>query len=819
MIIEAYLNLQKNTTDLYGYPDQFTTMAEKATGDWIKKNLDYFAGVAYSKYRQNEAFRKNYKLLNGEFDFSDYMVIPETKMILDYLSDIPGQEQDIPQHLKHYPILNPPINTLLGELTKRPHKYAAKAVDEISMEENIDFRSNIIKEYVLNNLRMKLEGAEMPPEQKEQYIQQEIQSKVINYTTIAERWANKALGALRQHFDFRHKSFLSFRDLLVTGREYHHFYPDNSRLGFTYRVENPANVWTLNYRNAITTKDCWAGGTLEVLTFAEIINRYKLTDEEMEHLKTYSLQGLRNNEYSAFSPAMPNPNYDPIWQLTFESADLSIDGITPNAYAFSNQFSYTVITAYWESQRPVYKRTYVDESGYEQTDFVNEQYKLCKECGDVSLEKTWENIWMRGLKIGANIYFCDPIEYINRMPIVGIVNTFRNTQGKSLLSMMKPYQVLYNICLNQLWEGLEKDLGTQAIIDMKVIPNNQDADAIDQFKTVAKQTGFLVIDTSMENTGGPVQFNQMTRTDLSQQTYISSRIQLAEWARNQAWELVGVTRQRTGSVLATETATGTQTAMAQSFAQTEPWFHFHDIVLKEVYQTILDITQYTELQKPDSVLNYLNNDLESVFLKVNRDELLRDIQVYVTSFAEDREIIDQLKTLMQPAMQNGADLADVADMLTANSERNLREILQKVQKRNQEAREQQQQLEQQKLQQSQEQFEVQMQLAEQKRREEMQNDNMNKELDRQNRLQVEQLRGIAQEGSYSPTTDTTPLLVEQTKAAMEQSRQSFEKEIKKRQLDQNDRKLDIEEKKAKDALDIAKLRDKGTLNPKPKNKK
>jgi hypothetical protein len=819
MIIEAYLNLQKNTTDLYGYPDQFTTMAEKATGDWIKKNLDYFSGVAYSKYRQNEAFRKNYKLLNGEFDFSDYMVIPETKMILDYLSDVPGQEQDIPQHLKHYPIINPPVNTLLGELTKRPHKYAAKAVDEISIEENIDFRTNIIREYILNNLRMKLEGAEMPPEQKEEYVQKEIQSKVINYTTIAEKWANKALGALRQHFDFRHKSFLAFRDLLVTGREYHHFYPDNSRLGFTYKVENPANVWTLNYRNAITTKDCWAGGTLEVLTFAEIINRYKLTDEEMEHLKTYSLQGLRNNEYSAFSPAMPNPNYDPIWQLTFESADLSIDGITPNAYAFSNQFSYTVITAYWESQRPVYKRTYVDESGYEQTDFVNEEYKLCKECGDVSLEKTWENIWMKGQKIGANIFFCEPIEYINRMPIVGIVNTFRNTQGKSLLSMMKPYQVLYNICLNQLWEGLEKDLGTQAIIDMKVIPNNQDADAIDQFKTVAKQTGFLVIDTSVENTGGPIQFNQMTRADLSQQTYIQSRIQLAEWARNQAWELVGISRQRTGAVLATETATGTQTAMAQSFAQTEPWFHFHDIVLKEVYQTILDITQYTELQKPDSVLNYLNNDLESVFLKVTRDELLRDIQVYVTSFAEDREIIDQLKTLMQPAMQNGADLADIADMLTANSERNLREILQKVQKRNQEAREQQQQLEQQKMQQAQEQFQVQTQLAEQKRREDMENDNMNKELDRQNRLQIEQLRGIAQEGSYSPTTDTTGLLIEQTKASMEKSKQLFEKEIKKRELDQNDRKLDIEEQKAKDALNIAKLRDKGTLNPKPKNKK
>ena len=101
----------------------------------------------------------------------------------------------------------------------------------------------------------------------------------------------------------------------------------------------------------------------------------------------------------------------------------------------------------------------------------------------------------------------------------------------------------------------------------------------------------------------------------------------------------------------------------------------------------------------------------------------------------------------------------------------------------------------------------------------MMNENMNKQLDRENRLQIEQLRGIAAEGSYSPTVDTTELLTEQTKSAMEQSKIEFEKAIKKRELAQNDRKLDIEEKKAKDALDIAKLRDKGTLTPKPKSKK
>jgi hypothetical protein len=802
MIIESYLNLQKNTSELYGYPDQFTTTKEKESTDWIKKNLDYFSGVAYSKYRQNDAFRRNYKLLNGEFDFSDYQDIPETKNILSYLADTPEEEQEIPTHLKHYPILNPPINTLLGELTKRPHKFGVKATDEISQDENIDFRSNVIKEYVLNNIKMKTQG--MSEEEAQQFTQEELQSKILNYTTIAEQWGNKTMGALKYNFEFPHKSFLSFKDLLVTGREFHHFYPDNSKIGFNYKVENPANVWTLEYRNAITTKDCWAGGTIEVLTFAEILQRYKLTNEEIEHLKKHSLQGLRNNEYSAFSPSHPNPNYDPVWQLNFESSDITVDGITPNNYAFSSQFSYTVTTAYWESQRPIFKRTFLDKQGYQQSDFVTEDYKLCKECGDISLEKTWENIWYRGINIGANIYFCEPIEYLKRLPIVGIVNTSRSTQGKSLLSLMKPYQVIYNICLNQLWEGLEADKGRSLVMDMKMIPKTKDGDPLTQFIQVAKELKVILVDTSVENTGGPLQFNQITSVDLGQQEYIRARIELAEWARNQAWELVGISRQRTGSVLATETATGTNTAMAQSYAQTEPWFHFHDMILREVYQTLLDITQYIELQKPDSTLNYLNNDLEAVFLKITRDELLRDLQIFVTSYAEDRDTLEHLKTLTQPAMQNGADLADIADMLTANSERGLREVLQKIQKRNEEIRQQQQQLEQQKLDQQQHQFEVETQLAEQHRQEDIQNDNMNKQLDRENKLQVEQLRGIANEGSFDPEADLTGLLTEQTKLALENSKHQFEKTIKQKELSQKDRELDLKEKDIDTKLKIAK---------------
>ena len=113
---------------------------------------------------------------------------------------------------------------------------------------------------------------------------------------------------------------------------------------------------------------------------------------------------------------------------------------------------------------------------------------------------------------------------------------------------------------------------------------------------------------------------------------------------------------------------------------------------------------------------------------------------------------------------------------------------------------------------------MQMETQERHRQEDMQNENMNKQLDRENKIQLEVLKGIANEGSYDPDVDTTGLLTEQAKVSLEQSKHQFDQTTQKRALDQQDIKLDIEEKKADQALQIAKLRDKGTLKKTPKKK-
>jgi len=765
--------------------------------------MDYFANIAFAQYKQNITFRKNYRLLNGEFNFSDYTNIPEMQELISYLNDVPDQEPEVPQHLKHYPIVNPPINQLKGELINRPHKYKVKAVDDEAVNETIDFRTELIKEHFVKKLEAQLEGQPIDPEQEAQ-MQQELQNKILDYTSVAEEWGNKTLNALKYHFNFREKSQQAFLDFLVTGKEFHHFYPDNSRLGFTYKTENPSNVWYLANRNAQYTSDCWALGLIEVLSMSEIVERYNLTGEEVEHLKNRSLQNLRNNEYSPLAPALPDPN-DPLWQLTFENVgDFANGGIDHNVFSFNSQHSYTVVTSYWQSKKRIFKRTYLDEEGFQQEMFVSEDYKMDKTLGDITLEELWINEWWRGIKIGADIYVnVEPLEFTQSAPIVGIINTTRNTQGKSLLDLLKPYQVLYNICMNQLWELLEKEIGVVFLGDLKVVPKKDSQDPIETMLWNAKNRGTLLIDTSIENTGGAVQFNQFSRLDLTRSQEIQARIQLAQQLRLEAYELVGLTRQRLGNSQASDTATAANNALIQSFAQTETWFAWHDNILQKVYQTILDMAQYIELQKPTSTLNYLNSELETVFLRVSKQELLHELFVFVSSYAEDKVTLEQLKQLAQPAMQNGAELSEMVDLFTANSERSLRKTLGDVQKRKEAIRQQEQALKQQQLEQQQAQFEQKMQMDAAQNAEDARREDMNKQLDRENRLQVVQLQGIANEGSYNPDVDTTGLLIQQTKLAQEVSKQTYEKVAKDKELSLKEKELALKEKDIDNKLKIA----------------
>ena len=185
-----------------------------------------------------------------------------------------------------------------------------------------------------------------------------------------------------------------------------------------------------------------------------------------------------------------------------------------------------------------------------------------------------------------------PFDLLDYCPLIGTTYEVKNTEAKSLVDLMKPFQVIYNICMNQLYKLLEKEIGNVASVNLRRVPRVKDGDPqddIDIWEMEARERGIMFDDDSPENTKAPVTNQSVARNiDLTRTNEIQARYNLAVQMKNECWELIGMSRQRMGSISASESATGTNTAITQSYSQTEPLFVAHEYVLRQVYQAIID---------------------------------------------------------------------------------------------------------------------------------------------------------------------------------------------------------------------------------------
>ena len=240
----------------------------------------------------------------------------------------------------------------------------------------------------------------------------------------------------------------------------------------------------------------------------------------------------------------------------------------------------------------------------------------------------------------------------------------------------------------------------------------------------------------------------------------------------ECWELIGMSRQRMGSISASETATGTQTAMQQSYSQTEPLFIAHEYVMGQLYQAIVDASLYTESTKPQSTLSYITNEGESAFVQVNGTELkLRDLKVFLTNRPEDTQMFNELRQLSQAIIQNGGTLYDVIELYSTKSMREMKKTFKDLRDRQVQQQEQQMQMQQQQQEQAGQIAQAQMEQAEQMTAAKTANENYQNELDRINKKEIAMINAMSKEGGASADLDNsgTPDSLEIEKLALQQS--------------------------------------------------
>lgn len=836
----AIIKYTKDSNIKYEYlnifPDQFKTEKEKQDHTWIKSTMDYFRAKSYAEYSKNKnTFVKNYDLMKGILRSEDFYEEPEVKSFTEILE----KDLELPKYVKHYSIITTPINELIGEMSKRPDTFRVKAFDADSQNEELQFRTEILHQYIMSGAKKKImeraqmEGVELSDEELQEMSFEQVKDQLDTYTSVAEKWGNRVLTANKADFNMKEKSEETFRDLSISAREYYLIDEDNSKLGFNIEELNPKNVWYLTTPDkkyisdpSGRSKGAYAAGTVQVMEFSEIIEAFpELEKKEIDHLRTsledYGLMNVRESNLgnSNVSPGIDSIKYDAYDPLIMQERMLvesemkenndglsDFLGLSSNVSAFG--YKYVVVRAYWISKKKIGRVTYLDEMDSEQTLIVDENYKTGTIPTEISIEWGWVNQMYRGVNIGPDIYHVAPFKLLDYCPIIGTVYESKNTEPRSVVDMMKPFQVIYNVCMNQLFTLLKKEIGNVANVNIRRIPRVKDGDeqdALDMWEMEARERGVTFDDDSPENTKAPVSNTSVAKNiDLTRSNEIQSRYNLAVAMKNECWELVGMSKQRLGNISSSETATGTNTALQQSYTQTEPLFVAHEYVMRQLYQAIIDASVFVESQKDLSTLSYVTSEGESAFMQINGNDIkFRNLKVFPTNRPEDTQMFNELRQLAQATLQNGGTIYDIVELYSTKSMREIKKTFKELRDRQLAMQEEAQKLEQQKIEQARE--AVKAQLAEQReeKEREMANENYNKELDRINDKEIAIIRatGFGQVESEDLNQNNVPDAFEVSKLAAEQTKANKEYAMKMADIraknEQVNKKLEVEKEKLK----------------------
>lgn len=476
----------------------------------------------------------------------------------------------------------------------------------------------------------------------------------------------------------------------------------------------------------------------------------------------YPLQGYQNDgsyydatkshSWNTQMPGLAYRQYTSMWDNSIAPGGDIINWIMAEGEDYAPMgaaFLLRVTTAYWKSQRKLGHLTKIGEDGETIVEIVDESYKITdKPIYNTSFvkNKTKDNlvfgehvdwIWINevwgGIKIGPNhpsfwgmnnpgginpMYLgidrnkISPLKYQFKgdnslygckLPVEGAVFSDRNTRSTAMVDLMKPFQIGYNIVNNQIADILVDELGTVILLDQNALPRhsmNEDWGKNNLAKAYVAMKNFqmLPLDTSITNTENALNFQHFQTLNLEQTSRMMSRIQMANYFKQQCFEVIGITPQRLGQQLGqTDTAKGVEQAVTGSYAQTETYFIQHcDYLMPRVHEMRTDLAQYYHSTKPSVRLQYMTNTEEKVNFEMNgTDLLLRDLNIYVTTRANYRSVVEQMKNLITQNNTTGASIFDLGNIMQAESLADINNVLKATEKKSMQERQEKMQHEQQ----------------------------------------------------------------------------------------------------------------------------
>lgn len=789
----------KNTKS---FPAQKLPMSKK-TQAWKEACVDYVVGAGDSGFGGNGRSRSDemqtyYDLYNSIYNEKD----------LKYVTNPFKQDDGFPAMAQDYNIIKPYVDQLLGEETKRPFNFHPQRTSDIAASEMQEKAKEMLMDYIQATIASKLS-----PEQAARYEQAlatgEIQTPEAiakylqkDYKDIAETEAYHALQFLKRKLNLTHEFYKGWKDALIGGEEIYYIGVIN---GDPY-VER-VNPMYFDYEHSLDLEfiddAAWCRRKM-IMSATEIYDRFydKMSERQLNEL----LELIDQRPGAGNNPEIRKTSID------YESIKLhKINSFTDNPFDVDH---ITVYHCCWKSFKKIGFVTLLNPETGEAEEFqVDEDYKVTGT--EQSVEWDWIiEVW-EGYRIGDDMYIgIQPIEYQHisadnpnsqKLPYTGVVYNNTNSKPRSLVSMMKPLQYMYIVVWYRLELALSRDKGKVAVMDITQIPKSMNID-VNKWMHYLSALGVAFInpydegwDIPGREGGKPSQFNQLSSWDLTMSNVIAEYIQLMQKIEDMVAKLTGITPQRQGQIAASELVSNANTAVNMSYHITEPWFWNHNQVKRRVLTMLLN-TSKAAWKDNKRYLNYILDDATRAFVQLSDNFFYEDMDIFVDDSTKNQQYIDQLKQLLQPAMQNGASLLDIAEIITLDNMSMIKNRLEEIEQKRMEQMQQQQQAEQQAQQQMAEQ---QNQLKEEElmlkeaeldlEKYKVDQDRYKAEQDNATKITVAQINSYRGAENMDQDMNGIPDPIEIGKQALEQ--QKINSDIATKQLELNNKRREIEQKR------------------------
>lgn len=392
---------------------------------------------------------------------------------------------------------------------------------------------------------------------------------------------------------------------------------------------------------------------------------------------------------------------------------------------------YQVTLAYWRSFKEVYLITLESETGLIIQELFTDDIipEIFDEMGlkklrNVSLTEAVENkepntvvfdyapeIW-KGIKISGGYLkepmYLDvaPLEFQIRgesnifdvkLPVAGVIS---NALGNKI----QPYQVAYNVTMNQAYNLLEKEIGMFFIFDINYLPSEvkgwgDTEETLLQLRQITKDTGLFPVDSSKQNLQGGAMFNQFGVQNLTYGQAIQEKLNLAQAYKNMAYESIGVSGVRlSAQPVKYSTNEGIKVSNDASYAQTEVYFDEFRGYKKRMLELHLAVAQYAQGSGKDLTVMYTKSDQSQSFLKLRKfndpDFPLRRLGILPISDSKKRK---EMETFKQYILQNntiGADELSIARIISSDTMQEIITVARQERIHREQLQQQQQQAEQ-----------------------------------------------------------------------------------------------------------------------------